>query len=142
MISHDIVYYGRYCSLLFPWQLLHCCCQFKHMILSLTTSDLICALVNYARRGRVGLLGLQYLPLTESSQITCCYSHVAEKIQEALPHRKKVTEMNQTDNYCSTGLSKESWSSHFTSFINPPISMFISFHSTHHLTHPCCLSTL
>ena len=64
-------------------------CQIKYIAVSLT--DLIRKRLHSSQysRGMV-VLSLLCLPFMESSQIICCYSHVAEKIQEALPHQKIV----------------------------------------------------
>ena len=72
----------------------------------------------------------------ESSQIICGCSHVAEKIQEALPHRKKVNKSNQTKSSTYRSVKREN--SHLTSFIQSIYPYSSAFHNMS-LTHPHCL---
>lgn len=89
----------------------------------------------------MGLLGLQPLPFMESSQIICCRSHVAEKIQETLPHWKKVNDSRRDQgNLCIYGESSCSYRSEsggtlilifllFNSLIH---NISSAFHNAHH----------
>ena len=93
--------------------------------------------------------GLQCLPFMASSQIICCCSRVAEKIQETLPHRKEVNRMNHGINqaeilicsYIQVCRKRESWNSISNTSIYSFVQLAHHIHQ-HFITHISRPSTL
>ena len=93
--------------------------------------------------------GLQCLPFMASSQIICCCSRVAEKIQETLPHRKEVNRMNHGIDQaeiliCSyrSCRKRESWNSisNTSILLFNSLIIFMNIYFMTHISRPSTLS--